>query len=140
MNRYLRQADNLDLKKFLLLNLAAVNEKKNLLNDAIKNVVGAADIALTYREKRELFMKGVELWVKLGDFMMAEKAFHKALGYANEFEGKDMQTEYFELFRIRGSILENEGETRKAIDTYERLFAITKFEKKKLEMKLIQPH
>ena len=90
LNRYLRQADNLDLKKFLLLNLAAVNEKKNLLNDAIKNVVGAADIALTYREKRELFMKEVELWVKLGDFMMAEKALHRAFGYANEQEKMDV--------------------------------------------------
>ena len=135
LNRFLKQADNMDIKKYVLLNLAAINEKKGLLSDAIKNVTTAADISLTYREKRELYIKEIELWIKYGDFIMAEKALHKTYGYCSEKEKNEVENQYHELFRVRGNILESQGKLRNAVDIYEKLLGITKSVPKKMELK-----
>lgn len=135
LNRYLRKADNLDMKKFILLNLAAINEGKNMLREAVKNVTHAGDIAITYREKRELYMKEVDLWIKLGSFDLAEKALHRAFGYGNHTEKAEMENQYLESFRARGKILENQKLDRKSIEVYERLLKVTKSIPQKYEVK-----
>ncbi|MAG07718.1 hypothetical protein CMI46_02785 [Candidatus Pacearchaeota archaeon] len=135
LNRYLKRADSLEMKRFLLLHLAAANENKGLLNDAIRNVSAAGDVSITFREKRDLYMKEVALWIKIGDFMMAEKAFHKALGYGSEIEKVDMQNLYEDSFRAIGKSYMDGDKLRKALEIYEKLFAITKVNRRKMEVK-----
>ena len=135
LNRYLRQVDSMEMKKFILLHLATVNESRGMYNDAIKNVASAGDISLTYREKRELYMKEVALWIKIGEFMMAEKAFHKVLGYTNDIERIDAQELYENTFRAIGKNFIDEGKYRKALDVYEKLISITKVSRRKNEVK-----
>jgi len=133
LKRYLRQADSMDIKRFILLNLAAANESRGLLNDAVKNVASAGDISITYREKRELYMKEVSLWIKVGDFIMAEKAFHKAISYGSELERVEMQSLYEDTFMAMGKNYEDSGKFRKALEIYERLSQMTKTANRKLE-------
>ena len=135
LNRFLREADSMDMKKFILLNLASVNETKGFLNDAIKNVAGAGDISITFKDKRELYMKEVELWIKIMDFNMAERAFNKVLGYCNEKERKEVQEHYENLFEAIGRSLENKGKHRLAIDVYKKLIENTKSVPKRMETK-----
>ena len=135
LNRYLKQADSLEMKRFILLHLVAVNESKGLLNDAIRNVAAAGDISLTFREKRDLYMKEVALWIKLGDFIMTEKALHKALGYGSDVEKIEMQELYENTFRAIGKSYMDDGKFRKALEVYEKLFSITKVSRRKMEVK-----
>ncbi|MEM3074840.1 MAG: hypothetical protein QW727_02780 [Candidatus Pacearchaeota archaeon] len=135
LNRFLKKADSLDMKKFIHLNLAAINESKGLFYDAVKNVSSAGDISVTFREKRELYMKEVELWIKAGEFIFAEKAFNKAMGYGSENERVQMQIQYEDLFRAIGKSYEDQGKVRKAIEVYKRLFENTKNTSRKNEIK-----
>lgn len=135
LNRYLKQVDSLEMKRFILLHLAAANENKGLLHDAIRNVSAAGDVSLTFREKRDLYMKEVSLWIKLGDFMMAEKAFHKSLGYGNDIEKMEMQELYENTFRAIGKSYMDQEKFRKALEVYEKVFSITKVNLRKNEVK-----
>ncbi len=135
LNRFLKRAGSLEMKKFVLLNLASVNEEKGLLNDAIKNVEAAADICVTFREKIELYMKETELWVKIGDFHMSEKAFQKAYFVGNSQEKLDMSKKYLNLFRAFARDAEEQGKTRKALDYYEKLFNMKQDAERKADVK-----
>jgi len=135
LNRYLKKVDSLEMKRFILLNLASVNESRGLFNDAIKNVSAAGDISITFREKRDLYMKEVALWIKISDFMMAEKAFNKTLSYGNENDKLEIYSLYEETFRAIGKNYENQGKLRKALEVYDRLFNIVKIPQKKEEVK-----
>ena len=135
LNRFLKKVDNLDMKKFLLLSLASVNESRNMIHEAVKNVSNAGDIAITYREKRELYIKEADLWIKIGNFNLAEKALHRAFSFGNTQEREEMESQYLESFRARGKNLENTRNTRKAIEVYERLLQVTKSIPKKYEVK-----
>ena len=135
LNRYLKTVDSLEMKRFILLNLASVNESKGLFNDAIKNVSSAGDISISFREKRELYMKEVALWIKISDFNMAEKAFNKTLSYGNEIEKVEMYSLYENTFRAIGKNYENQGKLRKALEIYEKLFNIIKIPQRKEDVK-----
>ena len=80
-------------------------------------------------------MKEVGLWIKIGDFMMAEKAFHKSLGYGNEIEKMEMQELYEDTFRAMGKSYFDHGKFRRALEIYERVFSITKVSRRKMEIK-----
>ena len=135
LNRFLKQADSMEMKKFILLSLAAINESKGLLNDAIKNVTGAAEVSITFHEKKELYMKEVSLWIKIGEYDIAEKALNKALSYSSESEKNSMRSLYEDSFRAIAKSHESLGKNRKAIEVYDKLYSITKNPAVKLETK-----
>lgn len=124
LNRALRNADSIDTKKFILLNLAGINEARTFFKDAAKNIDAAAEMSLTYREKMGYYMKEVEMLVKAADFILAEKIYLKALDCGNNSEKVAMKAKYIELFKSYADKLEKEGKSRKALDFYERLFAM----------------
>ncbi len=135
LNRFLKQADNIDVKKFIYLNLALINEKKGFFSGAIKNVASAAEISLTYREKKELYLKEADLWIRASDFNMADKAIQKAYSYANLEERQILQNQYLDLYRAIAKNLEDNGKIRKAINVYERLISMPQTPEKKLDAK-----
>ncbi len=141
LQRFLEKADNLEIKKFILLNLAGINESKAMFREAIKNVSAAAEISITYREKIEFYMKETEIWIKLLDFDRAEKAFKKAQFYGNSQERIELQKKYLEVFRMQASIFENNNKTRNALSVYERLLSLVQRDnsrKMEVEGKLIE--
>ncbi len=135
LNRFLKQADSMEMKKFILLSLAAINESKGLISDTIKNVTGAADVSITFREKKELYIKEVFLWIKIGEYNVAEKAFNKALSYTSESEKNSLRSLYEDSFKAIAKSYENQGKNRKATEVYDKLYSITKNPVLKLETK-----
>jgi len=135
LKRMLKNADNIEVKKFILLNLAGTAEQKGLFSEAIKNIVSASEIVITFREKIELFMKESELWIKSGDFNMADKALQKALAISGMQERSILQSRYWEMYRAYAKAYEDTGKARKAVAVYERILSMKQGEKDSLEIK-----
>lgn len=135
LRRFLKQADNIEIKKYILLSLASINENKGMYNDAIKNVEAAIDLSLTFREKRELAMKETELWVKARQFDMADKSLLKAQSFGNSQERMEMDLAYKDIYRAHAKNAENNSKYRVAIEFYEKLFQLKQPAEKKMEVK-----
>ncbi|MEA3329889.1 MAG: hypothetical protein U9Q06_04045 [Nanoarchaeota archaeon] len=137
LNRFLEKADNIEVKKFIFLNLAAVSENRGLMKEAAKQISAAADISITYREKMEFYMKEAEFLIKLGDFVSSDKVFKRAYFYGNSHEREQMKAQYFELYKMIGKIEEDKGKLRRAIKVYEKLITLIQDGEKKDIMNLI---
>ena len=135
LTRYLGKAENFETKKFILLNLAAINESRGMLREAIRNLNSAGDISITFRDKMDLYMKTAELYVKLCDFIMADKAFQKAASFGNNYEKEQMHSGYLEFYRMQGKFAKENGKIRKALQIYERLYSMPQSNEKKQEAK-----
>jgi len=133
LQRFLREADNLETKKFILLHLAGISESRGMWGEAIRNIAAAGDISVTFREKIEFYMKEAELHIKLGKFDLAERAFQKSHSYGNSQEKMQMKAQYIELYRMQARIAEESEKHRKAIEIYEKLFSVTVNEAKRVE-------
>ncbi len=132
LNRFLEKANNFEIKKYILLNLAEISEKRNLYKEAAERFSSAARVSIIYKEKREYFMKETELWIRLRDFEMAEQAFKKAFFYANHEEREELKQKYKNLYRTIGRLIESSGKIQQAIDIYEKALSM-RFEKDKEE-------
>jgi tetratricopeptide (TPR) repeat protein len=134
LNRFLEKADNIEIKKYILLNLAEVSENRGLFSEAVKQISLAGEIAITYREKIEFFMKEAELWIKLKNFEMAEKAFKKSYFYGSSQEKIELKKHYEDLYKIVGDYFKYENKTQNAIDVYEKALRVCSEKDKELEI------
>ncbi|MBI2628648.1 hypothetical protein HYW74_01030 [Candidatus Pacearchaeota archaeon] len=122
LNRFLRQADSLDVRKFILLKLAEINANKGFYPDAAKNIDAAADISLTYKEKMELYMREAELYVKIGHFEIADAILKKALIQGNAKEQAEIKSKYIQIYYKEAQEQEKALRNRKAVEYYERIY------------------
>lgn len=134
--RFLKNADNLEIKKYLHLSLAGIYESKNMLNDAVKNMASAADISTTYKDKINFHLKEAELYIKLRQFEMADKAFKRAFSQGNTTERNQIQMQYLEYYKMQAKIAENTGKNRAALEIYEKLYSLPQEDNKKQELKI----
>lgn len=135
LRRYLRQADSLDTRKYILLMLAGISENKNMTRDSVKYIASAAEISITFREKIDLYLKEAELWIRISNFQEADKALNAALSCGNVNERPAIQDRYIDLYRINGKMAENNDKKRRAIEIYEKLITLKQPYEKKLEIK-----
>jgi tetratricopeptide (TPR) repeat protein len=134
LKRYLQKADNIEAKKFILLSLADICESRNILNEAVKNVTQATEISITNREKLDLFMRESELYLKMRNFDMAEKALKKAFSISlGNQQRMELSQIYLEMFRNLAIRAEQEGKLRHALEYYEKLYHMKQSEPKKIE-------
>jgi hypothetical protein len=78
-----------DAKRFCHLQLAANYSARLMWGLAAKNMDAAAECATTYKEKVDYYLKEVNYLVKIGDYLIIDKAFKKALLCANNNQEKD---------------------------------------------------
>jgi tetratricopeptide (TPR) repeat protein len=93
-----------------------------MLGVAARNMESAAESAINFREKKELYLKQVELLVKNHAFDEADKAIKKAQTFAsNKTEKSELDAKYKNIFMQRGLELEKIQNMKKASEVYERL-------------------
>jgi len=139
LKRFLEDADNLEIKKFIMINLVGVLESKNMLKEAVEHLKSAAEISITFREKIELYMRQCEIYIKMRDFEMSDKAFKAAYSLANSQEKWHLKQNYSELFKMQAKIAEQENRNRHCMEIYEKLFRISESveEKRVVKEKLL---
>jgi len=135
----LKQNQTFDVKKFLHVKVADLYERRLMLNDAIKNIDAAAEIAVTFREKIDLYKKEIELAIRHGSYDAAEASFKKAIAAASSTERDDIRKYLKNVYFARANELEKMQKNNNAIKIYERLLIfgfVSEEEKKQINAKL----
>ncbi len=135
----LKKPITFDVRKFVYLKLAGLYEEKLMFNEAARNVDGAAEISITFREKMELYMKAAELLIKHCSYDAAEKSFEKAMVCGNFRERGILKEKFKDMFFVRVKEFETAKKFNNAIKIYEKLLIfgfVSEEEKKEINMKL----
>lgn len=135
LKRFLPKVDSLDVKKYILLKLAEINESHGFFSDAAKNVDMAADVVASFKEKIDLYMKEVLFLIKSEQFDLADKTLLKALAFVDNREVQQIKDRHLSFYLDYAKKSEEESKHRKAIDAYNRIYSIEKSQEKKLEIK-----
>lgn len=130
----IKQHRDFDIKKFCNLKLADLYANRGMFLEAARNAAAAAEIAATFKEKVNAYMKETELWVRAGQYERAEESFRKALASGNTQEKFEMKLAIRELYRKQGQAFEKSLRNANALKVYQKLLEISD-EQEKLEIK-----
>ena len=139
LDRSLRYSLGVDLKKFVMVRLAGLYEKVNMVTEAAKYYSNVAELSTTFSEKRELFMKEFECYVRANIFARSDIALKKAMNEGNVRETKELKE------RVKGVYLrvaqEHDSKNRKgqALHFYERVLqeGLSEGERQQVKMRLL---
>lgn len=140
LTRFLKESGSMDVKKFIFLKLAEVYESIGMLKDAAKNYGNAGMISMRFSEKIRCFVKEAEIYIKAGDYEMADKAMRKAMGEANSLEKKEIRKTIMDFYREQATKYENGLKRAHASKIYEKLLRmnIGNREKREIREKLMK--
>jgi tetratricopeptide (TPR) repeat protein len=130
-----KQHREFDIKKFCNMKLAELYEKRNMFSEAAKNASAAAEMAATYNEKMQSYMKEVELWVKAGHYDNIDGAFKKALASGNAKEKEEMKKALKSFYQKQAEAYERMLRRENALKIYQRMLELSDNESEKLGIK-----
>jgi len=125
-----------DIKKFCNMKLAELYEKRNMFTEAARNAASAAEMASTFKEKIEAYMKEVELWIKASQYDRSDEAFRKALASGNTMEKFEMKQAVKEFYKRQALAYEKSGRNANALKVYQKIMEIASDEPEKKEVKM----
>lgn len=126
-----------DIKRFCNLNLAKIYEGRNMFSEAAKKMDAVGEISVTFREKKEAYMKAVELFIKGEYYDKADFALRKALDSCSLNEKKEIKTAVAKLLKEQAGVYEKENKRGKAVKAYGHLYRISEEEKAEIKQKLL---
>ncbi len=129
-----KQNIDLNIKRFCNQELSKLYMGRNMFSEAAKNISSVAEMAKTYKDKIKAYMEEVGLWIKSGDYEMAEEAFRKSLACGNEKEKEEMKKTIKEIYLKQALMHEKANKNSNALRIYERLLHMAD-DKEKLEIK-----
>ncbi len=104
LQRALNSGLDFETKKFVLVRLAKIYEKKGMFVDAAKCVKSAADINTTFRGQISDYMKSVELYIKGSNYAEADRIFSQALALGNTKEKEEMKNNLKNYYMTQGKL------------------------------------
>jgi len=91
LQRALNSGLSFDIRKFILIRLTGIYEGKKMYLEAAKMLKSGAEINTTFKEKIKDYMKTVELYIRGGDYVEADRIFVQALTLGTEKEKQEMK-------------------------------------------------
>jgi len=130
-----------DTRRFVHIKLADLFSGKGMHSQAAQNLSAAAECAVTYKDKAQLFMSETLMWIKHGDYYKADDSFKKALACSNSKEKEVLMKQLKEYYFEAAEKFEKANKNNSAIKIYEKLGVlpfITQEEKEKINSRLIR--
>jgi len=138
LERLLRERLPKDLQKFALMQIASLHERKNWLSNAAKYYKMAAEISVTYREREDLFMKEVEMFIKAIMYNQADEAMKKAIEAVANPKNRDVIKERVIQLYLNEARMNEMNERRvNAIKTYEKVLSMIGESRKDLRSQIM---
>jgi tetratricopeptide (TPR) repeat protein len=140
LTRLLKESIPMEKKKFVFLKLGELYEKKRMMVEAARMYNNAALIAVTFTDKIKNHVKEAELYIKGGDFIMADEATKKAIKEATGKEKDNISNTVKEFYKLQGMVYEKENRRSQAIKIYEKFLQmnITESERQEIKDKLMK--
>lgn len=127
-----------DIKKFCALELVKLYEARKMFSEAGRKLIHASEISLTFRDKKNLYMKAAELFIKAELYDLAEHSLRKAQEQGTKSDISEMKKAIKQLLLQQAGQYEKEIRKGKALKAYEYLYKISnEQEKEKIKEKLL---
>lgn len=134
----IKQNTSLDVRKFCNHQLADLYEKRSMFSEAARNMSSVAEMAATFSEKIQAYMKETELWIKAAQYDRADEAFRKALASGNARDKEEMKKAILNLYKKQAEEYEKAKRNSNALKIYEKLVEISpESEKASIRQKLL---
>ncbi|MFH1307247.1 MAG: hypothetical protein ABIH72_00145 [archaeon] len=136
---YCLKDSDFSVKRFCHQKLAELYEDRKMFSEAAKNMSSVAEVSLSFKDKREAYMKEVELWLKAGHFDMFDNALTRGLSIGNVSEKEEMKRAIKDLLKRQGQSYEKSMKRGAAVKVYEKLFQMSDTsEKEGVKLKLME--
>jgi tetratricopeptide (TPR) repeat protein len=126
---------DIDARRFVLLKLSELYEKKSMFLEAGKMLQNAAPINPSASKKINDYLGAAGFFVKAGNFDGADSAFGKALVFGGPSQNEEIKKKRNELYRLQLDMLLIKDKRQNALTVCEK---ILKFELPEAEKKIIQ--
>lgn len=130
----LKNPIDFDTKKFVLVKLAGLYEARKMFADAGKTMKSAAEINTEIQTKIADFVKAAELYIKGGNFDLADVCVKKAISFANEKQKREVKESIKEFYKTQARFYLNNEKRNQALLAYEKLFSSELDEKERGEI------
>jgi len=128
-----------DVQRLCHTKLSELYDSRNMFSEAAKNMDAVAELAGTFKDKMQAYMKETELWIKAAQYDRAEDAMKKAVASGNEREKPEMKKAIKELYSKQAGIYERANRNSNALKIYEILLRIAdEPEKPEIKKKLLE--
>ena len=113
-----------DTKKFVHTKLSALYEARLMTGAAARNMKEVIELTASPKEKKDAYLKTIELMIKEGNLLGAEDLLNKALGSINSLiEKHEYKERMNQMYENEALKLEKTGRVNHATKIYERIFA-----------------
>jgi len=140
LSNYLKQTPPIEMRKFGYLKLAEIYLQKSMFSEAAKMYKNISINSLTFREKRENYMKESKAYILAGNFEASDEALKRAMAEGNSREKEKCYEEVVQFYKKEGSKMETKMKSGAVIKLYEKLIRmrINQEEKLRLKEKLLE--
>ena len=129
-----RQKIDINIKKFCSQELSKLYEARKMFPEAAKNMSSVAEMSSTYKDKMQAFIAETCLWIKAGNYEIADEAFQKALACGNTKEKQEIKNEIIGFYKKQAEEFEKINRNSNALKIYEKLLHLVE-DSEKLEIK-----
>jgi len=134
LEKKLKEVETFDVKKFIHELLSEIYDEKKMHSDAGKHFENAAEIAITRKEKKDLYEKSLKQFIKAGDLEKLKLIINKISDYIDDNEKKEVLDLRKSLLKEEAERFELNGRNNNALRIYEHLFKISS-DSEKIELK-----
>lgn len=135
LNRFLKFMPPTDMRKFALLKLAEIYDKKEMYKDSAQAYNNVSIISFTFADRIKYLVLEAKELAKGAHFDDAERAIRRALTDTNETQKASIFAELKEFYKQQGELLIRTNKTSKAALFYEKLLRMNLNSSEKEEIK-----
>ncbi len=135
LSKYLEKEPALEMKKFVLLKLSEIYEKKAMYDKSAKISNSLAIFSIAFTEKIKYYIKEAEFYILANNFEKADNAIKKALSEANSSQRAEIYFNIKQFYKNTAEKYEKIKKRNNALRLYEKLFEMNLSEKEKNEIK-----
>ncbi len=139
LTRLLKERIPTDTRKFVMLKLGEIYERRFMFTEAARCYENAADCSITFNEKIKYYVQEAELFVKAGNFPAVEEAMKKAMVEANQNDRREIYESVKGFYKKQGEQMEKEMKRGHAAKIYEKLLEmnLSDEERKAIKFRLV---
>ena len=122
----LKKKMGIDVNKFCFMRLSELYASKNMFSEAAKYISAATEIAVSLREKIQIYLKEMELLIKAGAYDKADFSLRKAMEeVVIEREQREIINTVKGYYKKQALEFEKTGKNANATRIYEKLLTMS---------------
>ena len=121
LSRYLKENPPIEMRKFAYSKLAEIYSNKKMFSEVAKMYRNISINSLTFREKRENYLKESKAYILAKNFEASDKALKKAMAEGNSKEKEEIYEKIINFYENEGKKLENQKKPGATMKIYEIL-------------------